>query len=76
MKHLFAMSMFTLLIPATALAGPCTADKEKFCKDVAKESVSSCLKQHMNELSEACKKARTASDTGESPESEKAPAEK
>jgi hypothetical protein len=46
-----------LLVPATAMAGECADDKEKFCKDViaAKGKVGACLKQHKAELSESCK---------------------
>jgi hypothetical protein len=38
--------------------GPCASDIEKFCHDVkpGKGRYRACLKEHENELSEACKK--------------------
>jgi hypothetical protein len=44
----------------TAQQGPCSADLEKFCKDVKPGGgrIIACLKQHEAEVSEACKKAQ------------------
>jgi hypothetical protein len=55
MKYLMVM-LVALLVPTAALAkSECKEDKQKFCKDEAKENVIACLKQHKSELSEACK---------------------
>lgn len=56
MRLLVAL-MIALLVPAAAMAGDCTDDKEKFCKEVveAKGKVGACLKEHKAELSESCK---------------------
>jgi len=47
---------------AAGAEGPCKADTEKFCKDVepGEGRILACLKSHENELSQACKEARTA----------------
>jgi len=59
-KHLIGLILLALLIPTTALAGPCTADKRKFCKEVmdAGGKVGECLEQHKDELSDGCKAYR------------------
>jgi hypothetical protein len=63
MKQLLALMTIAFLLPAgAALAqGPCQADKEKFCKDVmaAGGKPRACLKEHMDELSPACKEKLT-----------------
>jgi hypothetical protein len=59
MKQLLALTMIALLVPtAAAMAkGACKDDKEKFCKDVIAGGgkPGPCLKEHINELSPACK---------------------
>ena len=63
MKYLMAL-MIALLVPTAAMAvNECSADKEKFCKDVinADGKLGPCMKQHEAELSEACKAQRAAS---------------
>ena len=59
MKYLSALIVIVLLAPTGAMAGPCTDDKQKFCKDVLgqgkKEEISKCLEQHKAELSDTCK---------------------
>ena len=60
MKYLMAL-IVALLTPTAAMAeGECQADRQKFCKDVAKGDVVACLDQHSAELSEACKAKREA----------------
>jgi hypothetical protein len=60
MKYLMVL-FIALLVPTAAMAeGECQADREKFCKDVAKGDVVACLDQHSAELSEACKAKREA----------------
>jgi hypothetical protein len=57
MKNL-AIVLMTLLIPtAAAAAGPCKANKEKFCSDVkaAGGDMIACLNQHATALSASCK---------------------
>ena len=50
-----------LLISSAAMAeGECQADRQKFCKDVAKSDVGACFDKHAAELSEACKAKREA----------------
>ena len=53
MKHIVVTIIIALVVPTAAIAGPCTQDKEKFCKGV--EATGACLAQHKAELSEACK---------------------
>ena len=73
--------LIALLVPTAAMAkGECTADKEKFCKDVveAKGDVKACLNQHASELSEPCKKrqeakAKKATKTGKEEKAEPTP---
>jgi hypothetical protein len=59
MKHLVALIMIAFLVPAAAVAkdNPCKADKAKFCKDTKASGgkVGNCLRDHMSEVSEACK---------------------
>jgi Cysteine rich repeat len=59
MKHFVALTMIAFLIPAAAVAkdNPCKEDKAKFCKDVKSSGgkVGSCLRQHKDEVSDACK---------------------
>jgi hypothetical protein len=62
MKYLMAL-MIALFVPTAAMAkSECTADREKFCKDVIGKSgaLGPCMKQHEAELSEACKAERAA----------------
>jgi hypothetical protein len=60
MKYLMAL-IVALLVPTAAMAeGECQADRQKFCKDVAKGEVVACLDKHSAELSEACKAKREA----------------
>jgi hypothetical protein len=63
MKYLMAL-MIALFVPTAAVAkGECTADRQKFCKDVVggkPGELSACMKQHEAELSEACKAERAA----------------
>ena len=60
MKYLKAL-IVALLVPTAAMAeGECQADRQKFCKDVAKGDVVACLDKHSAELSEACKAKREA----------------
>ena len=53
MKRIVVTIIIALVVPTAAIAGPCTQDKEKFCKGV--EATGACLAQHKAELSEACK---------------------
>ncbi len=58
MKKLVALVMMAFLVPATAYAkNPCKDDKVKFCKDVkaAGGKVNDCLREHVAEVSPACK---------------------
>jgi len=62
MKHLLALIMIAFLVPTAAMAkdNPCKEDKTKFCKDANKSSgknVKDCLKEHIGEVSAACKEA-------------------
>jgi hypothetical protein len=60
MKYPMAL-IVALLVPTAAMAGgECQADRQKFCKDVAKGDVVACLDKHSAELSEACKAKREA----------------
>jgi hypothetical protein len=63
MKYLMAL-IIALFVPTAAVAkGECTADRQKFCKDVVggkPGELSACMKQHDAELSEACKAERAA----------------
>jgi len=67
MKQLIALMMIAFMLPAgAALAqgGPCQADKQKFCKDImdAGGKPRACLKEHVDELSPACKEKLTKKD--------------
>jgi hypothetical protein len=61
MKQLVALVMIAFLVPATATVAfaknPCKEDKAKFCKDAkaAGKKVSDCLKEHIAEVTPACK---------------------
>jgi hypothetical protein len=61
MKQLVALVMIAFLVPATATVAfaknPCKDDKAKFCKDAktAGKKVNDCLKEHIAEVSPACK---------------------
>jgi hypothetical protein len=61
MKQLVAIVMIAFLVPATATVAfaknPCKDDKAKFCKDAkaAGKKVNDCLKEHIAEVSPACK---------------------
>ena len=61
MKQLFALIMIAFLVPTAAMAknSACKEDKTKFCKEVkaAGGKVKACLKEHMEELSPACKES-------------------
>ncbi len=61
MKQLFALIMIAFLVPTAAMAknSPCKEDKTKFCKEVkaAGGKVKACLKEHMEEVSAACKES-------------------
>jgi hypothetical protein len=70
MKHIAVLIMIALFVPTAAIAGPCTADKLKFCKDAT--DAGACLAQHKDELSEACK-ARQAEAKGQAPAEKKQP---
>jgi hypothetical protein len=55
MRYVVAL-MIALLVPTAAMAkGECKEDKTKFCKDLEKTEVLTCLGQHETELSAACK---------------------
>lgn len=61
MKQLIALIMIAFLVPTAAMAknSACKEDKTKFCKD-AKSSgkkVRDCLKEHIGEVSAACKES-------------------
>ena len=61
MKQLVALVMIAFLVPATATVAfaknPCKEDKAKFCKDAkaAGKKVNDCLKEHIAEVTPACK---------------------
>ena len=59
MKYLLLLMTFGLLVSTSAFAtiSPCTSDRLKLCKDVKAdpEDVRTCLLQHKDELSDACK---------------------
>ena len=61
MKQLVALVMIAFLVPATATVAfaknACKDDKAKFCKDAktAGKKVNDCLKEHIAEVSPACK---------------------
>lgn len=72
MKHLVALALIALLLPAVAVLlpatvstvavakdNPCKQDKKKFCKDVKSKGAKmrECMKQHKDELSAECKAA-------------------
>ena len=55
MRYLM-VAIIALLVPAAAMANECKADKKKFCPEgLAKKDINRCLRQHMAELSAACK---------------------
>jgi peptidoglycan hydrolase CwlO-like protein len=73
MKHLVALALIALLLPAVAVLlpatvstvavakdNPCKQDKKKFCEDVKSKGAKmrECMKQHKDELSAECKAAR------------------
>ena len=60
MKHLVVLIIALLISSAAMAEGECQADKQKFCKDVAKSDVGACFDKHAAELSEACKAKREA----------------
>jgi gas vesicle protein len=51
---LFAGSVSAQPYKPKLRTGPCKADIERFCKGAKKEKISACLKQHEDELSDAC----------------------
>jgi hypothetical protein len=61
MKQLVALVMIAFLVPATATVAfaknACKEEKAKFCKDAkaAGKKVNDCLKEHIAEVSPACK---------------------
>ena len=61
MKQLVALVMIAFLVPATASVAfaknACKDEKAKFCKDAktAGKKVNDCLKEHVAEVSPACK---------------------
>ena len=61
MKQLVALVMIAFLVPATATVAfaknACKDEKAKFCKDAktAGKKVNDCLKEHIAEVSPACK---------------------
>ena len=61
MKQLVALVMIAFLVPATASVAfaknACKEEKAKFCKDAkaAGKKVNDCLKEHIAEVSPACK---------------------
>ena len=60
MKHLVILIIALLISSAAMAEGECQADRQKFCKDVAKSDVGACFDKHAAELSEACKAKREA----------------
>ena len=60
MKHLVVLIIALLISSAAMAEGECQADRQKFCKDVAKSDVAACFDKHAAELSEACKAKREA----------------
>lgn len=61
MKQLIALNMIAFLVPTAALAknNACKEDKTKFCKDAkaSGKKVKDCLKEHISEVSAACKES-------------------
>jgi hypothetical protein len=61
MKQLIALIMIAFLVPTAAMAknNACTEDKTKFCKDAkaSGKKVKDCLKEHISEVSAACKES-------------------
>jgi hypothetical protein len=58
MKQLVALIMIAFLVPTAAMAkNACKDEKAKFCKEAkaAGKKVNDCLKEHIGELSPACK---------------------
>ena len=60
MKHLVVLIIALLISSAAMAEGEWQADKQKFCKDVAKSDIGACFDKHAAELSEACKAKREA----------------
>jgi hypothetical protein len=55
MKYLLAISI-ALLMPTVALAkGECKEERNKFCAELKKADLLTCLKKHEAELSSPCK---------------------
>jgi hypothetical protein len=61
MKQLIALIMIAFLVPTAAMAKntACKEDKTKFCKDAkaSGKKVNDCLKEHISEVSAACKES-------------------
>jgi hypothetical protein len=61
MKQLIALIMIAFLVPTAAIAknSGCKEDKAKFCKDAkaSGKKVRDCLKEHVGEVSAACKES-------------------
>jgi hypothetical protein len=61
MKQLVALAIIAFVVPATATVAfaknACKEEKTKFCKDAkaAGKKVNDCLKEHIAEVSPACK---------------------
>ena len=77
MKQLVTLIMIAFLVPTAAMAAnakPCKEDKAKFCKEVKASggNVDDCLKQHIGEVSPACKESIAKS---EAPSASEKPAE-
>ena len=60
MKRLMVLIIALLISSAAIAEGECQADRQKFCKDVAKSDLVACFDKHAAELSEACKAKREA----------------
>jgi hypothetical protein len=60
MKHMVVLIIALFISSAAMAEGECQADRQKFCKDVAKSEVGACFDKHAAELSEACKAKREA----------------
>jgi hypothetical protein len=79
MKQLIALVMIAFLVPATATMAfaknACKDDKTKFCKDAktAGKKVNDCLKEHIAEVSAACKEQL---DKPKAPKTDKEKADK
>lgn len=79
MKQLFALIMIAFLVPTAAMAknSPCKEDKTKFCKDVkaAGGKVKACLREHLDEVSPACKESLAKKKREAAPADAKKPSE-